>query len=630
MLETLNLPGDLRTLDAEAIATLCEELRARLVQTVPVTGGHLSSNLGAVELTVALHRVFHSPEDRIVWDVGHQSYCHKLLTGRVGRFDTLRQLGGLSGFPDPEESEHDAFVAGHAGNALSSAQGLAIARDRSGGSEDVVAVVGDGCLTAGMAYEALNHIGQARTRMVVVLNDNGMSISPTVGSLARRTHNLRTGRAYGALKQTTDSALKGVPKGGKLRWLLRRVKAGAKAVVTPMMLFEELGLTYLGPVDGHDVRAIEQALERARSLRRPVVVHVMTVKGKGLPAAEADPVAYHGLSPAHAVRAEGTTYSDVFSETIGEMLESDSRVVVVTAAMLEGTGLRELKRQYPKRLLDVGISEQHAVTLAAGMAVGGMRPVVAIYSTFLQRAFDQIVHDVCLPNLPVVFALDRAGIVGEDGKTHQGIFDIGYLGVMPNMTVLAPRDGEMLRRMLLDVAAVNGPVAIRYPRCASDLLDIPSGDITTPEVLREGADVTIVAVGTMVGPALEAATRAADQGIDVGVIDPKVAAPVKAREVASLSVSGRFLTVEDHVLSNGFGRSFAAELAGCGVSGAEVHVLALPTEFIPHGSRSELLSRYGLDPQGIAEACWAIAHGRPGTAPGSGAGVRALLRPTDF
>ena len=609
MLEDLNLPGDLNTLDAAGLSELCAELRARLVRTVPVTGGHLSSNLGAVELTVALHRVFRSREDRLVWDVGHQSYCHKLLTGRVGQFDTLRQHDGLSGFPDPCESEHDAFVAGHAGNALSAAQGLAIARDRSGCGHDVVAIVGDGCLTAGMAYEALNHIGHARTRMVVVLNDNGMSISPTVGSLARRTHNLRTGRAYNSLKNTTNSALDSVPKGGKLRWFLRRIKAGAKAVVTPVMLFEELGLTYLGPVDGHDVQAVERALDRARSLRRPVVVHVMTTKGKGYAPAESDPVAFHGLSPANGGGEPGKSYSDVFSETMREMLTADARVVVVTAAMLEGTGLHELKREYPKRVLDVGISEQHAVTLAAGMAAGGMRPVVAIYSTFLQRAFDQIVHDVCLPNLPVVFAVDRAGIVGEDGKTHQGIFDIGYFGVIPNMTVLAPRDATMLRHMLLDSSSFDGPVAIRYPRSVADCGSTSGADITTPEVLREGSDVTIVALGTMVGPALEAAQLAEQSGLRVGVIDPKLAAPVQTSEIVSLAGSRRFLTVEEHVLAKGFGESFSAALAADGIEGAEVYALALPTEFVPHGSRSALLSQYGLDAPGIAEACRAIVHG---------------------
>ncbi len=420
MLERVSGPPDLKLLDVGELKELCADLRAKLVQTVTETGGHLSSNLGAVELTVALHRVFDSSVDRIVWDVGHQSYAHKLLTGRAARFNTLRQYGGLSGFPEPAESVHDAFVAGHAGTSISAAMGMAMARDRAGDKYDVVAVVGDGGLTCGMAYEALNHVGHAGTRLIVVLNDNGMSISPTVGSLARRLHMLRTGPAYSRLKSRINDALRGLPKGRSLRWVLRRLKAGARAVVAPVTLFEQLGLTYLGPVDGHDIESLESSLRRARTLRRASVVHVVTRKGKGYGPAEADPVGYHGLAPKGERDGAGETFSDVFADALGSLLREDPRVSVITAAMLDGTGLKRVEVEFPGRVLDVGLSEEHAVTLAAGLAVGGMRPVVAIYSTFLQRGFDQMVHDVCLPGLPVVFALDRSGIVGGGWKDSPG------------------------------------------------------------------------------------------------------------------------------------------------------------------------------------------------------------------
>jgi len=614
VLESINGPQGVKSLDEEQIRVLCEDLRSRLVDGVTGTGGHLSSNLGAVELTVGLHRVFDSTTDRIVWDVGHQSYCHKLLTGRAEAFDTLRQRGGLSGFPDPDESVHDAFVAGHAGNSLSAAQGLALARDRACGKHHVVAVVGDGCLTCGMTYEALNHIGHARTRLVVVLNDNGMSISPTVGALARRTHNLRAGKSYRAFKHRTDSALSSIPKGGSMRWLLRRVKAGAKAAVTPIMLFEEFGLTYLGPVDGHDVRAVESALRRAVLLQQPVVVHVVTMKGKGFAPAEQDPVAFHGLAPREDVHSADQTYSDVFAGTARTLLRQDSRVTVLTAAMLEGTGLAGLKQDYPKRVLDVGISEQHAVTLAAGMAAGGLRPIVAIYSTFLQRAFDQIVHDVCLPRLPVVFAVDRAGVVGEDGKTHQGIFDIGYLGLMPNMTVLAPRDAATLRHMLRAALELYSPVAVRYPRAVTRscvAAETGPSEVTRPQLLCAGEDVTIVAIGSMVAPALEAARLAAEMGISVGVVDARVAAPVNWGAIRALTrQTTRYLTVEEHVRSRGFGESFASACCRADCNDASVHVLALPNEFVPHGRRSLLLSHYALDAPGIARECIEMAKGR--------------------
>jgi len=614
VLERVTGPGDVRELDASDLNELCGDIRRVLVDTVTETGGHLSSNLGVVELTVALHRVFDSPVDRIVWDVGHQSYVHKLLTGRADRFGSLRQFGGLSGFPDPDESVHDAFVAGHAGTGVSAAMGMAIARDSLGGSGDVVAVIGDGSLTTGMTYEALNHLGQRQTRMTIVLNDNGMSISPTAGSLARKFHMFRTGPAYSRMKRDADGALNGLPLGKRFRWVLRRLKSGFKSMVTPVMLFEDLGVTYLGPVDGHDIESVERVLRRARMLRHPVVVHVITQKGKGYGPAERDPVAFHGLSPRRSDGAHGETFTDAFTASIRELLAQDSRVVVLTAAMLSGTGLSTVSSEFPGRVLDVGIAEQHAVTLAAGMAAGGLKPVVAIYSTFLQRAFDQIVHDVCLPSLPVTFAIDRSGIVGEDGKTHQGVFDLAYLSVMPHMKVFAPRDGQQLGLMMRSAVNGAGPVAIRYPRAtlpvASEKAGALSELVDEAEVLREGGDVLIVAIGSMVLPSLEAAERLSFQGIDASVIDAKIASPPDRNVICSeASKVGIVLTVEEHVRTGGFGAAVRAVLDDAGLERIHVQHLALPDEFIAHGDRSQLLALYRLDGDGIAAECRDVLAG---------------------
>ncbi len=602
---------DVRALDADAIKQLCAKLRSRIIDTVEYTGGHLSSSLGAVEVAVALHRVFDSSLDRILWDVGHQAYAHKLLTGRDEAFDTLRQYGGLSGFPDPAESGHDAYVAGHAGNALSAAVGLALARDRNGRGHEVVAVVGDGSLTAGMSYEALNHAGHAGTSLIIVLNDNGMSISPTAGSLARRLHMLRTGRTYSGLKRGAEGTLTKMPLGRQVQWLVDRAKVGAKSLVVPVMLFEELGITYLGPVDGHDVLSIEDLLCRARSLRKPVVVHVVTRKGKGYSPAEQDPVRYHGLSPYEQRVSSNQSFSGAFSEALRGHLASDQRVVVVTAAMLDGTGLAKIAHDFPGRVIDVGISEQHAVTLAGGLAAGGLRPVVAIYSTFLQRAFDQMMHDVCLPHLPVVFAIDRAGIVGEDGKTHQGIFDLGYLGLMPNMMVLAPRDGASLSTMLNYALHHDGPVAIRYPRAPlpepSGLCGMVPGERPTAEVLRRGSDLLLIAVGSMVAPALEAAEGLTGLGLDVAVMDACVTHPIDVDAIcAEASHHRAVMTLEEHVLSGGFGSNVAAALQDAGLQRVRVQRLGVPDRFVPHGSRETLLAKLGLDVIGIRRTCLAL------------------------
>ncbi len=597
----------LAELDSIELTQLCAALREQIVGTVLETGGHLSASLGAVELTVALHRVFDSSRDRIVWDVGHQAYAHKLLTDRAGRFNSLRQIGGLSGFPDPGESPHDAFIAGHAGNAVSAALGLALARDCARDEYDVVAVVGDGSLTAGMSYEALNHAGQLGTRLVILLNDNGMSISPTAGGFARRLHMIRTGPRYARLKRRTDRALFSLPLGGRVRWLLRRLKSGVKSIVTPVMLFEELGITYLGPIDGHDVLSVEQALRRARTLSRPVVVHVITQKGRGYAPAERDPVRYHGVAPCVESEANCNTYSSLFADTMRHMLAEDHRIILVTAAMLEGTGLAAVAREFPGRVVDVGISEQHALTFAGGLAAGGMRPVVAIYSTFLQRAFDQIVHDVCLPNLPVVFAVDRAGIVGEDGKTHQGLFDLAYLSLIPNMTVLAPRDGQQLSRMLRYAFTVDGPVAVRYPR-ARVPTSLDAGVCVdwrpVAETLRCGERVLLLPVGSMVAVATEAARALSEQRIDVGVVDPVVAHPLDAATLrAEVSRYDAVVTIEEHVLSGGFGASVSAALHDWELDHMKLIHLGVADTFVPHGPRDSLLTECGLDVTSVVDVC---------------------------
>ena len=614
---------ELRELNREELRQLCAELRERMVSTVLESGGHLSASLGAVEVAVALHRVFDSARDRIVWDVGHQAYAHKLLTGRAEAFDTLRQYGGLSGFPDPEESEHDAFVGGHAGNAVSAALGLALARDSAGQKHDVVAVVGDGSLTAGMSYEALNHAGQVGTRLVILLNDNGMSISPTAGALARRLHMLRTAPAYARFKRDTDHALFNLPLGRRVRWLLQRLKSGVKSMVTPVMLFEELGITYLGPLDGHDVISIEHTLQRARTLSKPVVVHVITQKGKGYGPAEKDPVRYHGVAPCVEREANCETYSAVFATTMRELLLVDPRIVVVTAAMLDGTGLSAVARDFPGRVIDVGISEQHAVTLAGGLAAGGMRPVVAIYSTFLQRGFDQMLHDVCLPGLPVVFAVDRAGIVGEDGKTHQGIFDLAYFSLMPNMKVFAPRDGACLSMMLRHALTCNGPVAVRYPRarvpaplhCSRGV----SGTHPASEVMRDGRDVLVISVGSMTPVALEAADALRERGIEIGVLDAGVVHPVDASVLCAEAARYRaVVTIEEHVLSGGFGAAVAAALQDAGLHHIALTRIGVPDCFVPHGPRDRLLADVGLDSLGIQSTCEAMLSdlgGRTGVIP---------------
>ncbi len=608
ILGKINGPSDVKGLSRDEVGELCSELRELLVSKVSENGGHLASNLGVVELTVALHRVFDSPKDKIIWDVGHQSYVHKLLTGRRKQFSSLRQYQGLSGFPDRDESLHDAFTTGHGGTSISAALGMALARDRVGDDHHVVAVIGDGCLTCGMTYEALNHAGHLGTRLVVVLNDNGMSISPTVGAIARRLNVVRTTRRYIRAKKQTNRLLSSLPGGKKVYRALRRLREGVKAILMPTMMWEQLGFTYLGPIDGHNIAQLEIVLAQARDYYKPVIVHTLTMKGKGYKPAEDNPTRFHGLSPRSAGLSAMPTYSQVFAQTIGRLLRNNPKVVVISAAMVEGNSLSSLIEEFPQRIYDAGISEQHAVTLAAGLAAQGFIPVVAIYSTFLQRAFDQVLHDVCLPDLPVILALDRSGIVGEDGKTHQGIFDLSYLGLMPNMIVCAPKDGNELRDLLYTAINTEHPMAVRYPRgqaagvpLSKEPRQLPIGKA---EIMKQGEDIVILGIGSTVMPALEAAERLALGGIDAMVINARFAKPLDAELVLDVaSHTKKMVIVEENVLSGGFGAAVLELLEHAEASDVKVKRLGIPDEFVTHGKQDFLRSRYHLDALGIAKEC---------------------------
>jgi 1-deoxy-D-xylulose-5-phosphate synthase len=608
ILDNINDPSDVKGLNKDELGELCSELRELLVSKVSENGGHLASNLGVVELTVALHRVFDSPKDKIIWDVGHQSYVHKLLTGRREQFPSLRQYQGLSGFPDRDESPHDAFTTGHGGTSISAALGMALTRDLAGGNHHVVAVIGDGCLTCGMTYEALNHAGHLGTRLIVVLNDNGMSISPTVGALAKRLNVVRTTRGYVRAKKQTNWLLSLLPGGKRLQGALRRLREGVKAVVMPTMMWEQLGFTYMGPIDGHNIAELETALTQAKNYYKPVIVHVLTKKGKGYKPAEDNPTYFHGLSPKSEDLGIIPTYSQIFARTVGGLLRDNPRVVVISAAMVEGNSLSALVKEFPQRIYDVGISEQHAVTLAAGLATQDFIPIVAIYSTFLQRAFDQVLHDVCLPDLPVIFALDRSGIVGEDGKTHQGIFDLSYLSLMPNMIVCAPKDGNELQDLLYTALNAEHPMAIRYPRgrgtgipLTIELHQLPMGKA---EIIRQGEDIVIIGIGSTVIPSLEAAEHLALLGIDAMVINARFAKPLDTELILDVANhTKKMVIVEENVLSGGFGAAVLEMLEKAGASDVKVKRLGIPDEFVTHGKQDFLRSLYHLDALGIAKEC---------------------------
>ncbi|MHB1420908.1 MAG: 1-deoxy-D-xylulose-5-phosphate synthase [Bacillota bacterium] len=616
ILDNITSPADLKPMGYKALEQLAVELRQEMLAQISRTGGHLAPSLGVVELTLALHKVFNSPADKIIWDVGHQSYVHKLLTGRQQAFSTLRQYKGLSGFPKRDESPHDAFNTGHSSTSISAALGLAQARDRSqkDGNYEVLAVIGDGALTGGMAFEALNHAGHLHADMIVILNDNEMSIAGNVGAMASYLSRIRTDPVYYKGKEELETLLRRLPAiGRKVVKVAERVKDSFKYLVVPGMLFEELGFTYLGPIDGHNIPALMQVLVRAKESSGPVLVHVITKKGKGYGPAEANPDTFHGIGPFNIATGEPIkkagppTYTSVFGQMLVKLAEKDPHIVAITAAMPEGTGLKPFARKFPQRFYDVGIAEQHAVTFAAGLAVGGLKPVVAIYSTFLQRAYDQIIHDVCLQHLPVVFAIDRAGIVGEDGETHQGLFDLAYLRVIPEMTVMAPKDENELQQMMVTALDHPGPVAIRYPRgqgmgvpMDEDPRGIPIGKA---ELLREGKDATILAVGPMVYEALQAAAKLAGYGISVDVVNARFVKPLDEEMILGLArKTGNILTVEEHLLAGGFGSAVQELLNREGIEGIKIASLGVPDEFVVHGHPDIFRREYGLKADGIVNA----------------------------
>jgi len=607
-LSKVNSPADLKKLSYEELGILAEEIRLFLLDSVSKTGGHIASNLGVVELTIALHRVLNAPVDKIIWDVGHQTYVHKILTGRKALFDTLRKLDGLSGFPKTQESSYDAFNTGHSSTSVSAALGMARARDLKGEKYTVAAVIGDGALTGGMALEALNDAGMARTNLLIILNDNGMSIAPNVGGLSRYLSRIRVRPFYYKTRESMQAFLDLFPKSGKrLRSFLHKVKSAIKSMFMPSMFFEDLGFRYFGPIDGHNIREMVRVLEQARTMKGPVLVHVTTIKGKGYKYAEKQPAMYHGIAPFEIetgqVLAEGSeNYSSVFGEKLCELARDDERIVAITAAMTDGTGLTGFRELFKKRFFDVGIAEQHAVTLAAGLAMGGIKPVVAIYSTFLQRAYDQILHDVALQNLPVVFAIDRAGVVGDDGETHQGIYDVSYLYTIPNLKILSPASPNELKIMLeYALKEYHGPIAIRYPKGSGCEFQGSEKPLVFGRgvLLQEGRDVTLTGVGSMMCIVLEAARLLEMEGISCEVINLRFLRPIDEELILeSVKKTKRIVVVEDVIKSGGFG-SHVAELVFRSRTGADCMVLSLPDKGIEHGKRELIYKRYGIDPEGI-------------------------------
>ena len=622
LLDTINSPADVKALTEEQLVQLAGEIRRLIIEVTSKNGGHLAPNLGVVELSLALHKVFSTPKDKIVYDVGHQAYIHKIVTGRRDMFHTLRQYGGLSGFPKRSESEHDAFGVGHSSTSISAALGMAVARDVKGEDYDVVAVIGDGSMTGGMAFEALNNAGDLRKRMIVVLNDNEMSISKNVGAMSEYLYQLRTGETYNRIKHDLEGWLGNVDFGGDVLKVLRRIKGSVKNLMLPTCIFEELGFTYLGPIDGHDIHSLIEVLEAAKNLDEPVLIHVITKKGKGYAPAEESPNKFHGTGPFEVATGKKIanpnapiTYTEVFGNTVIELAKEDENIVAITAAMPDGTGLTPFSKEFPKRFFDVGIAEQHAVTAAAGMAAAGLNPVVAIYSTFMQRAYDSVMHDICMQNLHVSLCLDRAGLVGDDGFTHHGVFDYAYLRSMPNMTVMAPKDEDELRHMLKTAVGMNGPVAVRYPRgsgvgvALSDSINIlPIGKA---EVLREGSDVSLWAIGTMVESAMKLAEKLAEQGINAGVVNMRFAKPIdKELLLAHAEKYKNIVTLEEGCLRGGVGSAVLEALNEARLLGTcKVLNFGIPDEFILHGDKQRLFQDIGLDVETMAGKVTAFVKG---------------------
>ncbi len=648
ILETVSRPADIKPLSVAELSALAQEIRGVILRTISELGGHLASSLGAVELCLALHYVFDAPEDQLVWDMGYQAFAHKLITGRRNRFHTLKQLGGLSGFNNPTESPYDLFATGHGGTVLSTALGLALARDYAKSPRPVVAIIGDASLGEGMALEALNHIGHVKPNLLVILNDNRMSIAQPVGGLSRYLNRLITSPTYNRLRWDLERRVKRLPHGSALLRLGRKVEESVKGLFVPGLVFEELGFRYVGPIDGHNLREMiatlknvkrlmvrqcspcrpeqaPRAAERVEGLKGPILLHVSTIKGKGYPFAEQDPERFHKIEPfdlaTGVVKDQGSrvkglkakpstlhpppaTFTEAFSEELLRLGETHRRVVAITAAMPEGTGVSEFARRFPERYVDVGMAEQHAVGLAAGLARGGARPVVAVYSTFLQRAYDQVMHEMCLQGLPVVLAIDRAGLVGEDGPTHHGVFDIAYLRVLPGLAILSPKDPAELRAMLQWALEQEGPVAIRYARggivCGEPLGRPPKVMLGKAELLRPGKDLALVALGSMVYPALSVADDLARDGLEAAVINARFVKPLDEAMIKQVaSHAGGLVTLEEAQIAGGFGSAISERLDALGATGLPHLRIGLPDRFVEHGKRSELLRRCQLDPESL-------------------------------
>ncbi len=640
ILDSINSPEDVRRLTMAQMEQLAEEIRREIIEKVSVKGGHLAPNLGVVELTMALHTVFHTPDDLLVWDIGHQAYVHKLLTGRRDRFHTIRQFGGLSGYLRRDESEYDVFGASHASTSISAALGLAVARDLQGKDFKVVAIIGDGALTGGMALEAINNAGSLKKNLIIVLNDNNKSISDNVGALHHylsKARQVQTNPSYRRLREMAKGSIERVA-GDKMREVAGRAETGIRQFVLPSKsgaIFEELGFKFFGPFDGHDIPQMIDVFENVKKIDGPVIVQMVTKKGKGWEIAEDDSTKWHGPGAFDFVNGiikknpnDPPAYTEVFANTLVEIAEKDTSVVGITAAMSEGTGLKKMQQRFPDRYFDVGIAEQHAVTFAGGIAAGGMRPVVAIYSTFMQRAYDQVVHDICVQNLHVVFAMDRAGIVGEDGHTQHGVFDIGFMRAIPNMKVMAPKDEEELRHMLYTAVYMDGPVSLRYPRgkgvgtpLSRELhkLEIGKAELLSPATLDEAeqADCTVLAYGSTVAQAEEAAKELASEGLRVAVVNARWAKPLDEELILRLAKgTRRLVTVEDHVVAGGFGSAVLELLERKGIKGVDVHVIGLPDTFVEHGAPTILKELYGLSSAHIKDVVRSM----------SGAGERTLAQ----
>ena len=617
ILDKIQKENDIKKIDPKDYKQLAEEIRSFLIEKISENGGHLGSNLGTVELTMALHLVLNLPEDKIIWDVGHQSYTHKLLTGRRDGFDTLRKFGGMSGFPKRKESRCDAFDTGHSSTSISAGLGLVKARDIRHKDYKVVSVIGDGSLTGGMAYEALNNASRMGSNFIIVLNDNNMSIAENIGGISNYLNGIRTNQKYLELKDSIYYGLKdGSKKSQKVVRSIQNVKNSIKQLVIPGMFFEDMGITYLGPVDGHDIRALKKVLNEAKSVKNAVLVHVLTQKGKGYEPARKHPSRFHGAEPFDIEtgipkkQKELATYTDVFATVVNKLAEKDDRIVAITAAMPDGTGLKRFSIKYPDRFFDVGIAEEHAVTFAAGLAAGGLKPIVAIYSSFLQRAYDQIIHDVCIQNLPVIFAIDRAGLVGSDGETHQGIFDLSYLSGIPNMHIMAPKNKWELSDMLKFAVDFDGPIAVRYPRgVACDSMKEQRAPIEygKAELLKKGKDIALLAVGSMVQTALFVDELLQREGIDATIVNARFVKPIDTDMVDTLLKDHRMIvTMEENVLCGGFGEHVLSYVQQT-CPGIRVLPVALPDSYVEHGNVDLLKKEVGIDAETIADtvsAAW--------------------------